>query len=312
MIAPQPPRAAPAPPSTAAACADPVVVVVEAGVEREVACAAKLPASSVAIDLRDAWTPKLFAPGPDGLTPEFRATYLAFASEQDVDGKPLPPNLALAELYGVVPSFAIVRARFSEQARYDCHAKIDSAPLAKLERPFGQEHDGVIKLSLQTRTVLGAQLERERKKRNLPDFTAFASDRELATTYDRWKAADDQHAGIVAAQRHLTCEGLQPDQDGTLTWKTGMALELFQRRNFLMPNNRLDVETRTALATDPRELDFRFALRVLRERVVDATGLIEDGTAGAGPKPILGRMLDPEAMRSARGRKSRWPTLRPI
>ena len=52
---------------------------------------------------------------------------------------------------------------------------------------------------------------------------------------------------------------------------------------------------------DSRELDFRLALRILRERVVDATGLVEDGTAGAGPQPILGRWLDPAAMRGARG-----------
>jgi hypothetical protein len=89
--------------------------------------------------------------------------------------------------------------------------------------------------------------------------------------------------------------------DGSFSWAMGKALELYQRRNFLIPNSRLDPETRAALATDARELDFRFALRVLRERVVDATGLIEDGTAGGGPQPILGRMLDPEPMRGPRG-----------
>ncbi|HSD87924.1 MAG TPA: hypothetical protein VLB44_10440, partial [Kofleriaceae bacterium] len=86
------------------------------------------------------------------------------------------------------------------------------------------------------------------------------------------------------------------------SWVLGQALEQFQRRNFLIPNGRLDPDTRALLATDPRELDYRFALRVLRERVVDATALIEDGTAGTGPQPILGRMLDPEGMRTVHGR----------
>jgi hypothetical protein len=121
--------------------------------------------------------------------------------------------------------------------------------------------------------------------------------------YRIWHRVETQYRGIVAAQRHLVCEGLlrEQDADGSVTWRTGVALEMFQRRNFLMPNNRLDEETRTALATDSRELDYRFALRVLRERVVDATGLIEDGTAGAGPQPILGRTLDPKPMHAARG-----------
>jgi hypothetical protein len=72
----------------------------------------------------------------------------------------------------------------------------------------------------------------------------------------------------------------------------GLAVESFQRRNFLMPTARFDQETREAIILDSRELDYRLALRVLRERVVEASGLLEDGTAGEGPRPILGRMLD--------------------
>jgi lipoprotein-anchoring transpeptidase ErfK/SrfK len=175
------------------------------------------------VDLRDEWTPRLFAPGPDGTAPDFRASYLALAAERDPTGAALPPNLALSELYGVVPSFAIVRARFAQTARYACHDRSDASALAKLTRPYGEEHAGLVRYTLA------------------------------------------------------------------------------QRRNFLIPNSRLDPETRAALATDPRELDFRFALRVLRERVVDALGLIEDGSAANAPQPILGRTLDPEAMRSTRG-----------
>nr|MBA2541040.1 hypothetical protein [Deltaproteobacteria bacterium] len=46
-------------------------------------------------------------------------------------------------------------------------------------------------------------------------------------------------------------------------------------------------------------------------RVVDATGLIEDGTAGAGPQPVFGRMLDPKAMRAARGQDAQLPDAAP-
>jgi hypothetical protein len=288
------------------------IIVVENGRERTV-CESTLSAPHVVIDLRDAWTPRPFAPAADGKVATFRATYLALAMERELDGTPLPPRMGLAELYGVVPSFAIVRERFAQQARYACHAKIDSAPIAKLARPYGQEHDGVARVAIQNRMLLGARLERERVARKLPDYTAFAANRELGPVYERWRAADEIYAGITTAQRHLVCEGFmtEKDVDGTLAWKTGMALELFQRRNFLIPNSRLDPETRGLLATDPRELDFRFALRILRERVVDATGLIEDGTAGAGPQKILGRMLDPEVMRGARGHQKPMPGAAP-
>jgi hypothetical protein len=291
-------------------CAD-AVLVVEQGVERGIKCASTL-RDVVIVDLRDQWTPRLFSPR-EGKAPDFRATYLAIAAEKDVTGKPLAPNDALSELYGIVPSFAIVRDRFAQQARHRCHAAIDSAPMAKLFRPLGQEHDGIVKLGAQQRRVIGPQLERERVRRQLPDLAALKDDPELGPLYAKWKAAEEQHAGIVAAQQHLVCEGyLGPkDVDGMMSWATGHALELYQRRNFLMPNYRLDPETRTALATDPRELDFRFALRVLRERVVDATGVIEDGTAGTGPQQILGRWLDPEQMRAARGHAKPLPNAAP-
>ncbi|HET9992221.1 MAG TPA: peptidoglycan-binding domain-containing protein, partial [Kofleriaceae bacterium] len=282
------------------ACAEPVSVS-EQGRLQPPACT--VPATATIVDLRDAWTPVLFAVQPDGTAPDFRPSYLALAREQDLDGKPLPPNIGLAELYGVVPSFAIVRARFTQSARYACHGNVDAAPLAKLARPYGEELAGLVKFSNHQRELLGVVLERVRVQRGLADYTALATDRELGDTYTRWKAADELYTGIVAAQKILQCEGLLGDKsvDGTYSWAFGQAVEQFQRRNFLIPNGRLDPDTRTALATDPRELDFRFALRVLRERVVDATGLIEDGTAGAGEQPVLGRMLDPLAMRTVHG-----------
>ncbi len=284
------------------ACADPVLVL-DDGQEKGLRCLEALPTGSTILDLRDQWTPRLFVPTPDGTTPAFRATYLALAAERDLDGSTLPQTTALAELYGIVPSLAIVRRRLAEQDRYACHRAIPSAPLGKLTRPYGGEHAGLVRNAAYQRKLLGAQLERVRAQRQLPDLAPLESDRELGPIYVRWRAANDIYEGVATAQRHLACAGTLADKavDGTFSWATGMGLELYQRRNFLIPNSRLDPETRAALGGDPEELDFRFALRVLRERVVDATGVLEDGTAGAGPQPILGRMLDPESMRGPRG-----------
>ncbi len=52
---------------------------------------------------------------------------------------------------------------------------------------------------------------------------------------------------------------------------------------------------------DSREHDFRMLLRVLRERVVDATGLLEDGSALGVAGQVQGRVLDsPEFLPLAR------------
>ena len=290
-------------PASDAVCADPVIVV-EAGRERGTMCAADAESRKLTVlDLGDAWTPRLFAPGPDGSAPSFRAKYLALAAEHDVGGAAIAGEGALGELYGVLPSLAIVRERLADDPRHLCHAFIASEAIALLDKPYAQDHKDVVKLADQVRTALETQLERERARRDLPDLNALATVSALAEPYARWKKLADQHDGIVAAQKHYVCEDFlaEADADGSMGWRTGNATELFQRRNFLMPNERLDPETREALALDSRELDFRLALRILRERVVDATGIIEDGTASSGPQPILGRMLDPANMRAARG-----------
>lgn len=103
-------------------------------------------------------------------------------------------------------------------------------------------------------------------------------------------------------RRILVCEGFL---DGDTKLATG--LELFQRRHFLVPTGKLDRETQETLDLDSRELDYRLALRILRERVADAAGLIEDGTAGAGPVEIMGRQLEPKAYRTARGHQDSLP-----
>ena len=296
-----------------AACADQAVLF-EAGREGGFVCPdAAASRGLVIVDLADAWTPRLFAPQPDGTAPSYRATYLALAREHDAAGKPPDPEEALGELYGVLPSLAVVRERLADEPRHVCHAFIDGSAIPALDRPYSQDHKDLVAGAGQMRAWLEQQLERERERRDLPDLAALAQVKELAQTYERWRKLDEQHRGIVAAQNHFVCEDwlAMADADGSMTWRTGNAIELFQRRNFLMPNERLDAATRDALMLDSRELDFRLALRILRERVVDATGLIEDGTAGEGPRPILDRMLDPAEMRAARGNEQPLPDAAP-
>ena len=289
-------------------------IKIENGEEKGVVCPSEAEKQKLTIvDLTDAWTPRLFAPGPDGTAPDFRDDYLRLALEKDEDGKPLDGTEALKELYGVVPSLSIVRERLDDEARHACNAKIDPKPILALEKPFAQDHGPYIKMQQFARVALEKQLEAERVRRKLPDLASLATVKTLAPKYERWQKLTQMNAGLIAAQQKLVCEGFLEEKyvDGQMTWRPAHAAELFQRRNFLMPNSRLDPETREAMQLDSRELDYRLALRILRERVVDATGVIEDGTAADGPKPILGRMLDPAAMRMARGRETPLPNAAP-
>jgi hypothetical protein len=252
----------------------------DAGRDQGALCAVDAQAKGLTIvDLTDVWTPTLFAPIGDQV-PSFHDRYLQLAGEHGESED------ALGELYGVVPALAIVRARLADDARHACHAAIDPAPILALSKVYSQDDKDTVAMHMAWRDAF----DKHRDKLE-------------ADKLERLAALDAEHQGLVAAEQELRCEGwlIDKDVDGSFTWRTGNAIELFQRRNFLMPTEKLDDDTRAALQVDSRELDFRLALRVLRERVVDAAGIIEDGTAGAGPQPLLGRLLDPPAMRAARG-----------
>ena len=250
------------------------------------------------VDLTEQWTPTIFQPTRDGRVPQFRQRYLELALEKD-DGID-----ALAELYGIVPAFSIVKSRLDDDARHACHASIDPTFILQLDRTWSQDNQKEVKASMLGHAWLGKQLQQEADKRKV-DVAALEADPKWRERYIRWKKLDQLRVALITAQHKLRCEGwlLDKDVNGEFGWRMGDAVEHFQRRNFLMPTERLDQETREAMQLDSRELDFRLSLRVLRERVVEAAGLLEDGTAGNGPQPVLGRALDPDAMRAARGHK---------
>src|SRR5581483_1494997 len=99
---------------------------------------------------------------------------------------------------------------------------------------------------------------------------------------------------VVAMQAHLRCEDLLSGKAnaGRMERRTVDGLKVYQRLQMIADSGHVDPETRAALLGDSREQDFRALLRVLRERVVDATGLLEDGSALGVQGEVQGRMLD--------------------
>ncbi len=78
-----------------------------------------IPSSAGILDLRENWTPGVFAEAEGG-TPAYRATYLELAHG------PTP-----GAAFGVMPSFAAARARLADGERHECHRAIDdTAPMA--------------------------------------------------------------------------------------------------------------------------------------------------------------------------------------
>jgi hypothetical protein len=102
-------------------------------------------------------------------------------------------------------------------------------------------------------------------------------------------------SALAALEQRLACERLLPPARRTPRWRLQEALEGYQRKHTIVSRGALDAETRRALAEDSRELDFRALLRSLRARVVDAAGLIEDGSAASARGTVLSRRIDGDA-----------------
>ncbi len=158
-------------------------------------------------------------------------------------------------LYGITPSISAVARRLVDEKRRTCEAAIDLAPLGELRAARDAAADARAAAAL-----LKAPVGR---------------------------------AAIAAAQAELACAGLlgKGAQKGALSAGTEAALDAFRRRNMIVGAG-LDEDTLAAVALGGDELDLRAVLRVLRERVADAAGLVEDGSASGAHALVAGRDLD--------------------
>lgn len=238
------------------------------------------------LDLSERWVPPMLATRPDGYEPRYQKTYLALANERfrDAHTESLARRDRYFEMYGIAPSFSVVRERLADVARHQCHEEVDDEALWSAPD----------KLALES---AGEAREREREVKKLRarlDAPQVATELDVEA-HTELAALEAHGAAIRAVQAHLACDELFTSEPvaGAYTAPTSRAVRAFQRGAMLLPTGVVDEHTRMQLLADSRERDFRTALRVLRERVIATTGLIEDGTAGTGMELVLGRELEP-------------------
>ncbi len=285
-----------------AACED-AVLHAENGVEVGWLCRADaVKLGLTLIDLSEKWAPTPFGPA-EGMQPKFRETYLLLAAGIDPDGGELAPEERLVEMYGVTPAPSVVLGRFRDEKRHACHAAIDREVFKVDMKTVKEQSSKAASGTNNKRKYAEERLEKIRKKKGLPDLAAVGALKEYRSEYAAWKKLDAQYRAVKAAQETMVCDGLMSRRDvnGKFDDDSSEKLDFWQRNNFLLPHGDLDADTREAMAAGSIELDYRAALRLLRERVVDATGLIEDGSAGVGPQTVMGRQLEPAVMEHAKG-----------
>jgi hypothetical protein len=158
-------------------------------------------------------------------------------------------------LHGIAPNLSILAGRVTDPKRLACDAAIDRAALLDLDAERAATSD----VSAQAKVV---------------------------------KRAETGPA-MAAMQATLVCEGFlkKASVSGRSGQATHGALEPFRKRHMVVGLG-IDAATVHALALGSDELAYRGLLRGLRERVVDATGLLEDGTASESSHLVAGRELD--------------------
>lgn len=275
----QPAAAAPAAPVAEAAAPSVSIPVVEGGrftgqTTRENARRDGL----TVVDLSDDWLPYVFSEEPG--KPQPLRPYLINLANGRFHG---PGNYARAredrffEAFGIFPSLNLVRRRLADKKRHACHERVK---------------DGVLE-ELSARNVIPAE-EAEKVPNPNP---ATAKETPMVTTgrtiSPRPLTAQEKRA-VIAMQAHLRCEDLLSGKatPGRMDRRTSEGLKTYQHLQMLADNANIDFETRAALLGDSREQDFRALLRALRARVVDVTGLIEDGSALGVQGQVQGRVID--------------------
>jgi hypothetical protein len=308
-LAPVVARATAEPVAPRAHCTDPVAVYRD-GRRADAVCPEEAAARGLTIlDLADDWAPSLFGerrapPDPS----RWRDDYVRLANERFEE---LPPgdrarHDRFLELYGIFPSFGVLGRRLADDERHRCHDAVEDPWLAALDRnvdPWGwpiekQQSDRALEAELARRVAHGV------KERGLASADGLAEDPRYGATHRQWRRLAARIGSVRELQAHLRCEGLLDERAhaGLFDWRTTNGLHAYHRKHMIV-SWQLDAETRAALLADSRELDWLAVLRALRERVVDATGLIEDGSARREVGEVAGRVLDAEAFRPQKGRE---------
>jgi hypothetical protein len=283
------------------------VLVMAGGKERWVDARAIESAGYTVVDLRDDWTPYIFAEqkSPEGepLPNRYRRVFLGLANDQlDNDGEALEPgDKNYLELYGISPSLSVLRARFLQDAEHPCHDQESAEAIEAVETVTYVAPDDV-KRDERKLAKIRAELETARAKAKLGTLDELAEKQPALAAKVRLlaKRAAEKPA-MAAVERRLECEGLisakRKHRVGFYDDAMRLAVRRFQQKHMIYEANYLRKKTVDALARPLLDNDYDGFVRVLRERVVSAAGVVEDGSTTTPKNPV--RNLTDEYTQSA-------------
>jgi hypothetical protein len=262
------------------------------------------------IDFSNDWTPFIFAEqrGADGtvLHNRYRRVFIGLANDTlDEDGEALPAGEKnYLELYGVPPSFGVLRERFLANAQQTCHASINQEKLEEVET-IAYVAPEKMRVEEQRMARLRRELEDARRKKKAATLDDLAQkDPTFAAKVKTYEHRVAEKAAMTEVEKRLTCEGMFKrglrHTTGVYDDAMRLAVRRFQQKNMIYEANYLRSKTMDALDLPPLTNDYHAFMRVLRERVVSAAGVVEDGSVEgkAGAPTYTGKSGKPVAVRN--------------
>jgi len=290
--------------------ADTQAFVVHDGKESWIDAQAAERSGYTVIDFSNDFTPFIFSEqrGPDGevLHNRYRRVFIGLANDTlDDDGEPLPAGEKnYLELYGIPPSFGVLRERFLADEQQTCHASIN---LEKLEEVETVAYVAPEKMRTEEQRIarLRREIEEARHKAKAASFADLAEkDPSMAPKVKAYERRIAEKGAMAEVEKRLACEGMfkrgQKHSPGVYDDGMRLAVRRFQQKNMIYEANYLRSKTMDALARPPLANDYEAFMRVLREHVVAAAGVVEDGSVDnkTGAPTYTGKSGRPVAVRN--------------
>ncbi|MCB9546182.1 MAG: L,D-transpeptidase [Myxococcales bacterium] len=267
--------------------ADRVLLVVD-GEERILTREQAQDAGYELVSLRDDWVPYIFEPMHDAegneLPNRYRRIFVGLANDKmDGDGRPLNDDEDnYLEVFGIPPAIGIIHKRFVEDDAKACHKAIDYDLISR--------HDRVVQRSGRSSRKYARELAKHKKKvdeameeTGAADLAALRKAKpKLAESIDFVRKAGEQHLILTEVEKRLDCDDHNhpryKHKPGELDQGLRLALRRFQRKHKIYEHTNLRGETMKMLGMPPVQTNFLDLERAMTERVVGATGVLEDGT----------------------------------
>jgi hypothetical protein len=273
------------------------------------------------VDLSDDWTPYLFSESDGTGQPiknDFRETFIALANERPYaspleiaadkaalkkiaprrraelsDTQIAPKVHPYLEVYGILPTFSVLRKRAVDEIDRACFREVDRSKLSSFGGFVSYSSNREARRRAKQAQALTAMLKGEMSTKG---FAAFEEYRANVKDEDKRRNIDlaIEYEAIKEAQRLLKCEGLFEKEDGDLIegglcYATHLALLRFEQKNRIFGWGYFGGETLSALKKSPEERLYDTLVRVTAERTADAAFIIEDGTATINGAPSVYR-----------------------